>query len=320
MGRKSVLILLAASFMLAAGCGRTDNEQEAAREEETNMEIAAAEESDGQMADASESREENTDAEGSEEAVLETEKTPIDGTNDVSPTEEELPDTEPDVDIQTLPGASLNGNQYAEGDDPLRVTCADGFYYEPISDALKDYITGTSYPETSNEDSLAITCADLRYVHVLYCDFNGESAEGELICNASIAQDLTEIFHELYENGYQIEQIHLVDEYGGDDDASMAADNTSCFNYRNVPNSGSLSNHALGRAIDVNPLYNPYITYNSDGSRNVSPAEGAAYADRSADIPHKIDQNDLCYQLFTEHGFTWGGSWNSSKDYQHFEK
>ena len=62
------------------------------------------------------------------------------------------------------------------------------------------------------------------------------------------------------------------------------------------------------------------ITYNKDGSENVSPANASAYADRTASFPYKIDENDLCYQLFKEHGFTWGGHWNSCKDYQHFQK
>ena len=101
---------------------------------------------------------------------------------------------------------------------------------------------------------------------------------------------------------------------------SCEANNTSCFNYRQVVGSSSLSKHALGLAIDINPLYNPYITYNGDGSANVYPENAADYVDRSKEFPYKIDENDLCYKLFTEHGFTWGGHWNNVKDYQHFQK
>lgn len=100
---------------------------------------------------------------------------------------------------------------------------------------------------------------------------------------------------------------------------SMEDNNTSCFNYRVVDGTSSLSKHAYGMAIDINPLYNPYVTY-PKGKRRVSPAAGAVYADRNKDFPYKIDKNDLCYQLFTEHGFTWGGSWKTMKDYQHFQK
>ena len=112
----------------------------------------------------------------------------------------------------------------------------------------------------------------------------------------------------------------MIDEYDGDDLASMEDNNTSCFNYRPVEGTSSLSKHALGLAIDINPFYNPYITYNKDGSEKISPANASVYADRTASFPYKIDENDLCYQLFKEHGFTWGGHWNSCKDYQHFQK
>ena len=112
----------------------------------------------------------------------------------------------------------------------------------------------------------------------------------------------------------------MIDEYDGDDIASMEDNNTSCFNYQVAEGSSSLSKHAYGLAVDVNPLYNPYITYNEDGSQKVSPTAAVNYADRSASFPYKIDEDDLCYKLFIRHGFTWGGNWNNSKDYQHFQK
>lgn len=213
-----------------------------------------------------------------------------------------------------LTGYSLNGELMADA----RITWENGFYYEPLSEALVEYITGVSYPESL--DTPAITTDELTYVHVLYYDFEGNPAEGELICNQAIAQDLVEIFCELYKTEYQIEKIRLIDEYDGDDNLSMADNNTSCFNYRVVEGTSSLSRHAYGLAVDMNPLYNPYITYNKDQTINVSPAAGEAYADRSTSFPYKIDENDLCYRLFKEHGFTWGGDWNSCKDYQHFQK
>ena len=131
-----------------------------------------------------------------------------------------------------------------------------------------------------------------------------------------------DIFYELYLNEYQLESVKLIDEYDGDDTASMLDNNTSCFNYRLVENSTSLSKHALGLAIDINPFYNPYIVFgqNPDGTDYISPAGSEIYIDRTADFPHKIDKNDLCYKLFKEHGFVWGGDWNSCKDYQHFQK
>ena len=216
---------------------------------------------------------------------------------------------------------------------------ADGFFYHPLTDAVISKITGISYPVaesiapalavTANNivsddaaANLGISYDDLCYMQVLHYDFNGEIQIGELICNRKIADDFMEIFHELYVNAYQIEKIRLVDEYGGDDTASMLDNNTSCFNYRVVDGTSSLSKHAIGCAIDINPFYNPYVVFNKNGSGEtyISPEGSEIYADRSQSFPHKINENDLCYKLFKEHGFVWGGDWNSCKDYQHFQK
>ncbi len=218
---------------------------------------------------------------------------------------------------------------YNGSSSPERVSYKEGFYYEPLSNDLISYITGISYPALPSEapegtlnvgEQNDISYADLRYVHIIHYDFDGKLAEGELICHNSIAEDLVEIFYDLYASEYQIEKVTLIENYNGDDTASMADNNTSCFNYRVVDGTKSLSRHALGLAIDINPLYNPYIRYNKKGGQTVSPVEGEAYADRTVSFPYKIDPDDLCYRLFTEHGFTWGGNWNSSKDYQHFQK
>ena len=215
-----------------------------------------------------------------------------------------------------------------------------GFFYQPLTYPVIHRITGISYPmsETdaallsseappnilSDEEmaSLAVSYEDLRYMNILYYDFNGDVQTGELICNKTIADDLIEIFYELYKNEYQIESVRLIDDYNGDDTASMKANNTSCFNYRPVDGTSSLSKHALGCAIDINPFYNPYVVFNKRkaGETYISPAGSEIYADRSKVFAYKIDENDLCYKLFKEHGFTWGGNWNSCKDYQHFQK
>lgn len=218
--------------------------------------------------------------------------------------------------------AETDSTTVSEVDDtmnpnPERTSYQDGFYYEPLSETIKQRITGISYPETG----CTVPYEDLNYVGLLYIDFDGEVQEGELICNKAIAQDMVEIFYELYRNEYRFERIRLIDEYGGDDTLSMLDNNTSCFNYRVVDGTTSLSKHALGCAIDINPFYNPYVVFNRNGSGEtyISPKGSEIYADRSQNFPYKIDENDLCYKLFTEHGFTWGGNWNSSKDYQHFQ-
>ena len=228
--------------------------------------------------------------------------------------EESVPDP---ADPSDPDSSESNGENNDMATKPERTIYQDGFYYEPLSDTVKEKITGISYPETG----CTVPYEDLNYVGLLYVDFNGETQSGELICNKAIAQDMVEIFYELYQNDYRIERIRLIDEYGGDDTLSMLDNNTSCFNYRVVDGTTSLSKHALGCAIDINPFYNPYVVYNRNGSGEtyISPKGSEIYADRSLNFPYKIDENDLCYKLFISHGFTWGGNWNSSKDYQHFQ-
>lgn len=222
------------------------------------------------------------------------------------------------TDLFDADSLGTNSDRAEESDKERSISdAADSFYYTALTDEIKARITGKSYPDT--DEPLQISYEDLAYVHVLHYDFQAQIQEGELICNQSVAQDLVEIFYELYENQYPIEKIRLIDEYDADDEASMADNNTSCFNYRTVPGRTTLSNHSYGCAIDINPLYNPYVR-TSGGKELISPDNAVPYADRSADYPYKIDKNDLCYRVFIEHGFSWGGAWNSSKDYQHFEK
>ncbi|MBO6149103.1 MAG: M15 family metallopeptidase [Lachnospiraceae bacterium] len=195
-----------------------------------------------------------------------------------------------------------------------KIEYAEGFSSEPVPAAVAARITGISYPV-----NCPLPMSELRYLRLRYVDYSGSVRDGELICNKAIAKDLLEIFAELYNNRYPIAKIRLVDEYGGDDTLSITDDNTSCFNYRLVEGSTSLSRHALGMAIDINPFYNPYVTY-PNGMMRVSPAAAAVYADRSQAFPHKIAPGDLCYKLFKAHGFKWGGDWKTVKDYQHFFK
>ena len=139
-----------------------------------------------------------------------------------------------------------------------------------------------------------------------------------MICNVYIAYDLIDIFMKLYEAGYPIEKIRLVDEYNADDEISMRDNNSSSFNFRFISHTTKISKHGLGLAVDINTLYNPYIK-EVNGKRILEPATAEEYVDRSKDFPYKIDTEDLCYKLFTAHGFEWGGNWENRKDYQHFE-
>lgn len=182
-------------------------------------------------------------------------------------------------------------------------------------------ITGDIYQrifEKSYKKDCSIPLEDLRYLKVLHYGFDNETHTGELVVNASISGVVLSIFKDLYEEKYPIEKICLVDEYDADDNAFMSDNNTSCFNYRTVDGSTKMSKHSLGLAIDINPLYNPYVR-TIDGNLSILPVEGAAYVDRSVDSPYLIQEDDICYKIFIKYGFTWGGEWSSNKDYQHFQ-
>lgn len=189
------------------------------------------------------------------------------------------------------------------------------FTSSEINDKIFDRISGKSFgadcttPRTS-----------LRYITVLHVDIDGNTRLGEMICHKSISDDLLDIFRNLYNAGYPIERMVLIDEYNADDEASMSANNSSSFNFRRISGSKKLSKHSRGMAVDINPLYNPYVRTRPDGKKSIAPKSGKPYADRSATFPYKIQKGDLCYNEFIRHGFRWGGDWRKSKDYQHFEK
>ena len=191
---------------------------------------------------------------------------------------------------------------------------ADDFYISEIPDDIFAKMQGKSYKE-----DCTVPREDLRYVHVRHMGFDGEVKDGELVVNKAIADDVLAIFEELYKADYPIEKVRLVDEYDADDEASMSDNNSSAFNFRFISHTTRISKHGLGMAVDINTRYNPYVK-TVDGKLSIEPANGADYVDRSKDFPHKIDHEDLCYKLFKEHGFIWGGDWTHSKDYQHFER
>lgn len=189
------------------------------------------------------------------------------------------------------------------------------FKSEPISDDVFKRMKGKSYPQ-----GCKVSHEDLRYIKVLHIDEKGNIKIGELVCNKAIANDILEIFHELYVKKYPIERMTLIDNYDADDEKSMKANNTSSFCYRVVAGSTKLSAHSQGLAIDINPLYNPYYKVNKNGTKTIRPSTARTYCDRSKQFSYKLEKGDLCHRLFTSHGFTWGGSWRSCKDFQHFER
>lgn len=192
--------------------------------------------------------------------------------------------------------------------------------YEPIfesvvvPDSVRARMEGNSYSE-----GCPVGMDDLRYLRLSHYDFQGQVKVGEMVCHKDIADKLTGIFRDLFMQKYPIEKIRLIDEYGGDDETSMRDNNTSCFNFRTIAGSKKLSRHAYGMAVDINPLYNPYVRLRGDGSMFVQPSTGKKFVKRDKrSNPYMINRVDAAYKAFREAGFKWGGNWRRYKDYQHF--
>lgn len=192
------------------------------------------------------------------------------------------------------------------------------FSVTAVPDSVFARMLGVSFPKKEAHSS-GLSRSDLRYLQILHYDYDGNVCRGELVCNKAIADDLLDIFRQLFEAHYPIASVRLIDEFGADDERSMRANNTSCFCFRAVAGSSKLSKHAQGLAIDLNPLENPCVKVRN-GRTIVQPSTAKAYVNRRRAFAHKIDSSDLAYRLFTQHGFRWGGAWRSLKDYQHFEK
>lgn len=190
----------------------------------------------------------------------------------------------------------------------------------------------TSTPPSFVGEAAAVTAADLpaswrvgcpvgpdalNLVRLGYWDFDGRPRTGRLVVNKALTADVIRIFGTLYRLRFPIRQMQPVDAYGASDDASMAADNTSGFNCRRAVASGPprWSEHAYGRAIDVNPVENPYLLGGS-----VLPPAGAAYLDRANVRPGMAVQRGTLVEAFASAGWRWGGRWRSTPDYQHFSK
>lgn len=183
------------------------------------------------------------------------------------------------------------------------------FVSQPVPKEIQNRMMGKSMP-----DDISVPFDELRYLCIPYYDYDNQIQIGEMVCNKAIAKDLLLIFRDLFSAQYQINSIKLVDDFGGNDEASMMANNTSCFNYRTIRGTDRLSKHAFGMAVDINPLQNPHVR-----NGRIAPPSGEVYIDRNQHFAHKIDKSDLVYLLFKSYGFIWGGNWQS-KDYQHFEK
>ena len=163
----------------------------------------------------------------------------------------------------------------------------------------------------------AVDCQRLALLKFDYFGFDGKvHDDGELVVLDAAADHVANIFAVLLKMRFPIKQARLLNHYDGDDDASMADDNTSAFNDRMVSGGASISVHAYGLAIDLNPIQNPFLQ-KRDGAVEVSPKAGEGYLNR-ADV--RPGMAEAVVELFADNGFSiWGGDWKNPIDYQHFQ-
>ncbi len=172
-------------------------------------------------------------------------------------------------------------------------------------------ITTPSFKELKNDKVPKNIAGDLRSLRVRYLNFKGDTNRGYIICHKLAAKDLSAFFDLAYKIKFPLESVQPVSHFYNDDQASMEANNTSCFNYRTIAGSKKKSWHSYGLAVDVNPMQNPMIKRGK-----VSPAKGIynpkAHGTLTASHP--------LVRLMVARGWQWGGNWPShTKDYQHFE-
>ena len=187
----------------------------------------------------------------------------------------------------------------------------------PISDNIQHTMKKTG----SWKKGCPIPLKDLRYLRLTYLDFDGQTREGEMIVHKVVADEVVNIFNELYTIGYPIHKMKLVSAYKANDWQSIEADNTSAFNCRNATGSKKWSKHSYGKAIDLNSIENPYISRSGRISHKASLKyrkrvhKKEISADRAILLKH-----DKATQIFKKYGWKWGGDWSGVKDYQHFFK
>jgi hypothetical protein len=158
-----------------------------------------------------------------------------------------------------------------------------------------------------------VSWQDLSTVNVAYWGYDGKRHTGNVVVHDTVAADVADAFRYMYDVRFQIRRVHPVDVYGGSDARSMAANNTSAFNCRKVAGSDTWSEHAYGKAIDINPVQNPYVK----GS-TVDPPAGKDWTNRADQVPGMIANRDHVWHAWFYEGWEWGGDWTNSKDYQHF--
>lgn len=302
--RKAIAILILSGIVfIASACGAASGQADEGTESFIEAESPEKEETDaGEISAVPEASADRNEVSDSQSA--------------------EVPEPEPEAETAKL--ENLDGLEAGTVLDAAQLDLTDPARYFTGTaiaegDPVYERINGRSY-----RDNPHIGLEELRYLKMLHYNFDGQIQVGEMIVNESIQEDVLEIFQALFREEYEIQSMYLIDDYWtGDaedsDTESVDANNTSAFCYREITGGGNMSNHAYGLAIDLNPQQNPYVSYRT-GEPVWWHENANDYIDRDAGLPHMITHEDLAYELFTQHGFEWGGDWDSPKDYQHFEK
>jgi hypothetical protein len=186
----------------------------------------------------------------------------------------------------------------------------------PLDSTVKKRMIGKSWHQ-----GCPVSLKELRYLRMSHLDFKGQTVQGEMVVHKEVAEEVVRIFKELYEAGYPVRQMRLVSDFGGNDWQSIEVDNTSAFNCRRATGSKKWSKHSYGKAIDINPIENPYVARNGRIAHKAS----LKYRKRVHRVDTHADKavllrGDRAVQIIKSYGWKWGGVWRYVKDYQHFSK
>lgn len=229
--------------------------------------------------------------------------------------------TAPATPVQTTTGATSEPPAASASTTPPPPASTFGPTPQPTSAGAWPPYTSSIEPVTGErlgptwQPGCPVGPEELRLVSVTYATYDETAQTGELVVAAAGAEEIVAVFAEIYAARFPITRMETIEVYGGDDDASMAADNSSAFNCRPVTGGDGWSRHAYGLAVDINPLRNPYVQ-----GTTVLPPAGEAYLDRSDVRPGMIVAGDVVVAAFAARGFEWGGAFSSLKDYQHFDR